>query len=403
MPLQCLKYKGLNFYRNFSVGRPSVCACVRPSVRPSVRASVRATVRPCMRPSVRPTVRATVRLCVRPSVRACDRASVRPSVRACDRPSVRQCVRPCVCATVRQCVRPCVRPSIRASVCPSIRHKELVAAEWRSYGVKSPNTSLPILPKFDVTVNGLQIYSVAVMGLKVESCAKYTYGQPVPGQALVEMNATGCASLTVDTSVFFNTKFEDQMQDTFLVNVNVSEEGTAVVTQFKIRTSTTFIQNFVLRAGADSYYSITMSRTERQATSVPPVVRPRRQVIPQRYLDDFYVDYTVPHQFLHSDEQPTNGATGSEPVKIPESLHDSISLENLLPAEATERFTYQILDHLKQENALLIADSYVNSRYPYTNTMRSLTALYGQLHQLALQRIAELMDGPKIRSGDTIF
>ncbi|KAG1971418.1 pregnancy zone protein [Pimephales promelas] len=79
-----------------------------------------------------------------------------------------------------------------------------------------------VLPKFDVTVNAPQTYSVAVMGLKVESCAKYTYGQPVPGQALVEvcrdpfpysllhnltrqcltqtakMNATGCASLTVD-------------------------------------------------------------------------------------------------------------------------------------------------------------------------------------------------------------
>ncbi|XP_039503897.1 ovostatin homolog isoform X1 [Pimephales promelas] len=89
------------------------------------------------------------------------------------------------------------------------------------------------------------------MGLKVESCAKCTYGQPVPGQALVEvcrdpfpyslsqtlsdqimkqtvkMNATGCASLTVDVSVFFNTKFEDQMQDTFLVNV--TEEGTDVM------------------------------------------------------------------------------------------------------------------------------------------------------------------------------
>nr|XP_055027021.1 uncharacterized protein LOC129416681 [Misgurnus anguillicaudatus] len=78
-----------------------------------------------------------------------------------------------------------------------------------------------------------------------------------------------------------------------------------------------------------------------------------------------------------------------------------IALENVLPAEATERFKFQILvDHLKHENALLIADSYVNSRYPYTSTMRSLTALYGQPHQLALQRIAELMDGPTIKSGD---
>ncbi|XP_039549138.1 ovostatin homolog isoform X2 [Pimephales promelas] len=89
------------------------------------------------------------------------------------------------------------------------------------------------------------------MGLKVEFCAKCTYGQPVPGQALVEvcrdpfpysllhdlirqcltqtakMNTTGCASLTVDVSVFFKTKFEDQMQDTFLVNV--TEEGTDVM------------------------------------------------------------------------------------------------------------------------------------------------------------------------------
>jgi len=95
------------------------------------------------------------------------------------------------------------------------------------------------------------------------------------------------------------------------------EQSVAVVTQFKIRTSTTFIQNLVLRAGADSYYSITMSRTERQATSVPPVVRPHRHVIPPRYLDDFYVAYTVPHQLLHSDEQPTNGSTGSEPGKRP--------------------------------------------------------------------------------------
>jgi len=39
-----------------------------------------------------------------------------------------------------------------------------------------------------------------------------------------QMNATGCASIAVDASVFFNTKFEDQMQDTFLVNV--TEEGT---------------------------------------------------------------------------------------------------------------------------------------------------------------------------------
>ncbi|KAG1931636.1 pregnancy zone protein [Pimephales promelas] len=121
-----------------------------------------------------------------------------------------------------------------------------------------------VLPKFDVIVNTPQTYSVAVMGLKVESCAKYTYGQPVPGQALVEvcrdpfpynvlhnltrqcliqtakLNATGCASLTVDTSTFFNTKFEDKMQDTFLVNVNVTEEGTDVMLSKSTMVSITF-------------------------------------------------------------------------------------------------------------------------------------------------------------------
>jgi len=40
------------------------------------------------------------------------------------------------------------------------------------------------------------------------------------------MNTTGCVFLTVDTTVFFGTKFENNMQDTFFVSVNVTEEGT---------------------------------------------------------------------------------------------------------------------------------------------------------------------------------
>ncbi|KAG1927605.1 pregnancy zone protein [Pimephales promelas] len=236
-----------------TVGRTSVRPCVRPCVRPSVRASVRATVRPCVRPSV------------------------------------------------RESVHPSVRLSVRAFVCPSVRLSVHQTQRPRRRRMEKPW----ILPKFDVTVNAPQAYSVAVMGLKVESCAKCTYGQPVPGQALVEVcrdpfpysllhnltrqcltqtakvNATGCASLTVDASVFFNTKFEDQTQDTFLVNVNVTEEGTE--------------QKDGLRQCHQWFDHVD-------------------KVIPPRYLDDFYVDYTVPHQLLHSDEQPTNGATGSEPA-----------------------------------------------------------------------------------------
>lgn len=78
-----------------------------------------------------------------------------------------------------------------------------------------------------------------------------------------------------------------------------------------------------------------------------------------------------------------------------------LALDNILPAQATERFKFQILmDHLKLEEALLIADSYSHSQYPYSKTMAALNQQYGQPHQLALQRIAELMDGPNIASGD---
>lgn len=78
-----------------------------------------------------------------------------------------------------------------------------------------------------------------------------------------------------------------------------------------------------------------------------------------------------------------------------------IALENILLDNATERFKFKILtDHLKLEEALLMADSYSNSRVPFTNTMKALDKMYGQPNQLALQRIAELMDGANIRGGD---
>ncbi|KAL0163201.1 hypothetical protein M9458_042597, partial [Cirrhinus mrigala] len=54
------------------------------------------------------------------------------------------------------------------------------------------------------------------------------------------MNDTGCASLTFSTSTFFNTKFENNLQDAFLVNVNVTEEGTDVVMLKSTTVSITF-------------------------------------------------------------------------------------------------------------------------------------------------------------------
>ncbi len=94
---------------------------------------------------------------------------------------------------------------------------------------------------------------------------------------------------------------------------------------------------------------------------------------------------------------------------IPHFSHDDprefarlkLALDNVLHDDASESFKFQILlDHLKLEDALLVADSYSHSRTPFSDTMRALTDMYGQPHQLALQRITNLMDGPNIRSGD---
>lgn len=74
-----------------------------------------------------------------------------------------------------------------------------------------------------------------------------------------------------------------------------------------------------------------------------------------------------------------------------------IALENILPADARERFKYQILvDCPKLEEALLIADSKFNSLYPISETIVVLNHQYRHSHQMALQRIAKLMDGPNV-------
>lgn len=41
-----------------------------------------------------------------------------------------------------------------------------------------------------------------------------------------QINSMGCASLTFRTSVFFTTRFENDLQDVFLITANVTEEGT---------------------------------------------------------------------------------------------------------------------------------------------------------------------------------
>lgn len=79
-----------------------------------------------------------------------------------------------------------------------------------------------------------------------------------------------------------------------------------------------------------------------------------------------------------------------------------LALENLLPADSTELFKYQILvDHLRLEEARLIADAFLNSSTSYTNTMRVLYDKFGQPHQLVLKKIASVLEAPEIRHGDS--
>ncbi|RXN33772.1 guanine nucleotide-binding subunit alpha-12 isoform X2 [Labeo rohita] len=76
-------------------------------------------------------------------------------------------------------------------------------------------------------------------------------------------------------------------------------------------------------------------------------------------------------------------------------------MENLLPPDGTELFKYQILvDHLKLEDTEMIADANLNFPTPFTDTMSAVHEKYGQPHQLALRRIASVIDSPDVRQGD---
>lgn len=64
-----------------------------------------------------------------------------------------------------------------------------------------------------------------------------------------------------------------------------------------------------------------------------------------------------------------------------------LTLWNLLPHDATELFKYQVLvDHLQLEEARLVADSFLHSDTPYTDTLEALDERSGRPHQLALQK-----------------
>ncbi|KAL7848749.1 hypothetical protein SRHO_G00203720 [Serrasalmus rhombeus] len=108
-----------------------------------------------------------------------------------------------------------------------------------------------VLPRFEVTVKTPKEHSVGEE-LKIELCAKYTYGQPVPGKARVEvcrkfiqyyhavpkispcqeetvqMNDTGCASAVFNMSAFTSPEFEHDLQRILDATIIVTEEETDI-------------------------------------------------------------------------------------------------------------------------------------------------------------------------------
>uniref|UniRef100_A0AAV2LXU6 Uncharacterized protein n=1 Tax=Knipowitschia caucasica TaxID=637954 RepID=A0AAV2LXU6_KNICA len=125
------------------------------------------------------------------------------------------------------------------------------------------------------------------------------------------------------------------------------------------------------------------------AVRTPPLSQPLTRTAPPRVAEPLYrgPQPTIP-KFINPDP--------SEFARL------RIALENLLPANTTELFRYQILvDHLRLEEARLIADAYLNSSTPYTDTMAALHEKFDQPHQLALRKIASVLEAPEVRRGDT--
>ncbi|XP_058269384.1 alpha-2-macroglobulin-like isoform X5 [Hemibagrus wyckioides] len=112
-----------------------------------------------------------------------------------------------------------------------------------------------VLPKFEITVKAPEKHSVGEEELKLEICGTYTYGQPVPGAALVqvcrkfrpdyihhqnapmvspclvetvEMGKTGCVLHILNVSTFMNSELKTIFEDNLNATVTLTEEGTEV-------------------------------------------------------------------------------------------------------------------------------------------------------------------------------
>ncbi|XP_027031012.2 alpha-2-macroglobulin-like [Tachysurus fulvidraco] len=109
-----------------------------------------------------------------------------------------------------------------------------------------------VLPKFEVTVKAPEEHSIGEEELKLEVCGKYTYGQPVVGQTVVqlcrqfssshddtsmispclsetvEMSQNGCSLIIINVSTFMNTEFEQKLNNRLVANIILTEEGTDI-------------------------------------------------------------------------------------------------------------------------------------------------------------------------------
>ncbi|KAG1971415.1 hypothetical protein F2P79_002534 [Pimephales promelas] len=156
------------------------------------------------------------------------------------------------------------------------------------------------------------------------------------------------------------------------------------------------------------------TRPSQSLSHSAPAHAPLRQSAPAQAYHPLTTTQAVhsmpsPNQFM---QPPSNEQVyrGPQPT-IPKFIHPDpsefarlrMALENLLPSNATELFRYQILvDHLKLEEAKLIADAYLNSPTPYSDTMSALHDKFGQPHQLALKKIASVLETPEVKRGDTV-
>ncbi|XP_063073659.1 alpha-2-macroglobulin-like protein 1 [Engraulis encrasicolus] len=102
-----------------------------------------------------------------------------------------------------------------------------------------------VLPKFDVTVESPEKLSIAEEEIRLKACAKYTFGQPVPGTAsmslcrdkyrkelcvneTVQLDQFGCATPVFAMATMTHPDVNKKLSDVMTFKATVAEEGTGI-------------------------------------------------------------------------------------------------------------------------------------------------------------------------------